>query len=160
LTTREIADLARVNQGLIYHYFESREALLAEAFTEANAPFLISLTVNPITDLQPVLRAVYQSPSHRMLMRLQVNGEPLEKFRTEFPVFDSLLATSGHVVPRGPKTEGLKDPRIALMLGSSLTFGAALWDGPLRDMLGISQEIDLIPALAELAQHIFDLPRS
>jgi AcrR family transcriptional regulator len=159
LTTREIADLARVNQGLIYHYFESREALLDEAITEANAPFLASLPLNPPIDLLPVLRAVYRTPTHRMLVRLQANGVPIEKVRTRFPVFDSLLATFPHV-PSGPESDGLKDPRIALMLAGSLTFGAALWDGPLRDMLGISQETDLIPALAELMQFIFDFPRS
>jgi AcrR family transcriptional regulator len=157
LTTREIAELARVNQGLIYHYFDSREALLDEAITEANAPFMDVLPIDAPLEFHSILRWLSRSPTHRILVRLEANGVPIDKVRTNFPIFDRLLATFPKV-PKGSRTTGLTDPRIAVMLGSSLTYGAVLWDEPLRDILGISHEIDLIPALAELVKLIFDMP--
>jgi AcrR family transcriptional regulator len=159
LTTREIADLARVNQGLIYHYFDSREALLDEAITEANAPFMEVLPVDAPLEFQSILRWLSASPTHRMLVRLEANGVPIDKVRTNFPIFDRLLATFPKV-PKGSRTSGLTDPRVAVLLGSSMTFGAVLWDETLRDLLGISHEVDLLPALANLVQLFFSLPLS
>jgi AcrR family transcriptional regulator len=157
LTTREIADLARVNQGLIYHYFDSREALLDEAITEANAPFMDVLPIDAPLEFHSILRWLSRTPTHRMLVRLEANGVPLDKVRTNFPIFDRLLATFPKV-PKGSRTSGLTDPRIAVMLASSLTYGAVLWDEPLRDLLGIPHEVDLLPALASLVQLLFSLP--
>jgi AcrR family transcriptional regulator len=159
LTTREIADLARVNQGLIYHYFHSREALLAEALTEANLPLLFSLPQGVPLDLPTILRAVAGTPTHRMLVRLEVNGVPIDRVRTNFPVYDRLLEEFPKV-PKGARTAGLKDPRMAVMLGGSLGFGAALWDAPLRQVLQIPTEADLIPAFAGIIGHLFDSARS
>jgi AcrR family transcriptional regulator len=159
LTTREIADLARVNQGLIYHYFESREALLTEAIAEANLPLEISLPPGVELDLPAAIRAVAQARSYRMLARVEANGMPLAQVRTRYPVFDRLLADYPQV-PKGSRTTGLNDPRIAVMLGSAMSFGSALWGGVLRQILQIPNEMDLVPALAGTVGLIFAQPLS
>lgn len=159
LTTREISDVAQVNQGLIYHYFESREALLAEAITEANLAIEVMLPAGASLDLEVVVRAVTQARSTRMLSRVEANGIALSQVRTSFPVFDRLLADYPKV-PKGSRTTGLSDPRMAVMAGSAMSFGSALWDEPLRQMLQIPEQMDLIRALAGTVGFIFAQPET
>ncbi len=159
LTTREIADLARVNQGLIYHYFDSREALLAEAIAEANLTIEVALPQKGVMDLETVIRAVAQARSYRMLARVEVNSIPLSRVRTTFPVFDRLLDDYPKI-PKGSRTTGLSDPRIAVMLGSAMSFGSALWGTSLVEMLQIPAQMDVVPALAGAINLILAQPRT
>jgi AcrR family transcriptional regulator len=157
LTTREIADLARVNQGLIYHYFESREALLGEAITEANLSIELTLPEGGVFDLETVIRAVSRAKSYRMLARVEANSIPLTQVRTSFPVFDRLLALYPKI-PKGSRTTGLSDPRMAVMLGSAMSFGSALWGTSLREILQIPDQMDFVPALTGTVDLIFAQP--
>jgi AcrR family transcriptional regulator len=157
-STRAIADLAQVNQGLIYHYFGSREALLVEAFTIANHPLQKTVSTDRPLDLPYSARMSMQSRSLPLAARLLVNGYDLASFRTEFPVFDRLLAEFDDI-PTGPMTTGLTDPRLAVMATSCFAIGRTLWEDVLREMIGIDDTVDLDPVVASVDAYLLRLPQ-
>lgn len=143
LTTREIADLAQVNQGLIYHYFESRETLLAEAIAVANKPLQLATRAEAPLDLIAATRARIGARSLPIFARLLVNGTDIHSVRSEFPQ-----------VPQGPNVADLHEPRLTVMTTSAFSLGVTLWDDILRRMIGIPADADLVPMTAGITEYL------
>lgn len=147
LTTREIAERAQVNQGLIYHYFESREALFAEAVALANRGMQAATLPGMPLDLVVATRARLSSLSMPLMARLMVNGIPVSSVRQEFPVFDRLLEEARN---RG----GSRDPRLVVYATAALTLGGTLWDDMLRRQIGIAADADLVVPIAAMTDFL------
>jgi len=141
LTTREIADRAKVNQGLIYHYFDSREHLFGEAVALANQNLQAVAIPGAPLDLVVATRARLNSLTMPLMARLMVNGVPVRSVRQEFPVFDRLLEEA-------TGSDGSRDPRVVVFATGALTLGATLWNDILRRMIGIDPGTDLVVPIA------------
>lgn len=147
LTTREIADRAQVNQGLIYHYFDSREHLFAEAMALANQNLQAATMPGMPLDLVVATRARLSSLSVPLMARLMVNGVPVSRVREKFPVFDRLLEDA-QGRPRS------RDPRLIVFAVASLGLGATLWDDMLRRQIGITADTDLVVPMAAMTDFV------
>lgn len=158
LTTRAIAERAGVKQGLIYHYFESREHLLAIAIDVANQPLQRAVPMDQPVDLAAMIVSQHQLPSLRIIARLLVNGVPIREVRNEFPVFRRLLAMYRHV-PEGADTTGLSDPRLAVFTASAMGLGMSLWDDILRVCLGLPATADLVTPSARISERLLAHPQ-
>lgn len=153
LTTREIAERAQVNQGLIYHHFGSREQLFAEAIAEANRLLQDATPANTPLDITGATRARVRSMSIPLMARLMVNGIDIREVRREYPVFDRLLAD---VTPRA--TAIGRDPRLDVMAAVCFSTGAQLWDRILRRMIGIPVDADLVEPMAAITNFVLRRP--
>lgn len=153
LSTRAIAERAGVKQGLIYHYFESREHLLSVAIEEANQPLQRVVPMDEPVDLAAMIVSQHQLPSLRIIARLLVNGVPIRQVRKEFPVFRRLLAMYRDV-PDGADTTGLSDPRLAVFTASAMGLGMSLWDNVLRECLGLPASADLVTPSARISARL------
>ena len=147
LTTREIADRAQVNQGLIYRYFDSREHLFGEAVALANQNIQAVAMPGAPLDLVVATRARLNSLSMPLMARLMVNGVPVRSVRQEFPVFERLLADAR-------SRNGSRDPRLVVFATAALTLGATLWDDILRRMIGIAADTDLVVPMATMTDFV------
>lgn len=158
LSTREIADRAVVNQGLIYHHFGSREDLLMEAFQYANRPLQAVVDMAGPFDIEAAAANAPRSSSLPFAARLAVNGTDIRSVRRTFPVFDRMLAQYDRV-PTGARTTGLDDPRLAVMATASVAMGVVIWADPLARMLGIPPTADPAPLVARIDRHLLALGR-
>lgn len=147
LTTRDIAARAQVNQGLIYHYFESREHLFAEAIALANQNIQATAMKGMPLDLVVATRARLQSLSMTLMARLIVNGVRVHSVRTEFPVFDRLL-DEARTFPRA------RDHRLVVFATGALTLGATLWNDMLCRQIGIAPDVDLVVPMATMTDFV------
>lgn len=142
VTTRDIAERAGVNQGLIYHYFPSREALIARAIEVTNRPLAdVSLPEGrfdlvPLVRLRPELRALV------IMARYLLDGGRILDVRTTFPVIDAVLSRYASI-PVGPGSGSLADPRLAVLAAGATYQATAIVDGALRRMLKIPAAADL-----------------
>lgn len=147
LATRDIANRARVNQGLIYHYFESRDHLFAEAMELANANLQAATLPGMPLDLMVATRARLSALSIPLMARLTVNGVPVKNVRRQFPVVERLIAEAQvHANPR--------DPRLVAFATGCFATGAALWDDLLRRQIGIAADVDLLVPIAAMTDFV------
>lgn len=153
LSTRSIAERAGVKQALIYHYFASREELIAVAINEANRPLQQTAAMHQPLDLVATIAAHHQLPSLRIIARVLANGVDIREVRNDFPVFRRLLALYDRV-PDGEATDGLADPRLAVFVAAALGQGIGLWDDLLRRCLDIPVTVDLDTPMARIAERI------
>ena len=142
VTTRDIADRAGVNQGLIYHYYPSREALISRAIETANRPLAEVTEPEGRFDLAPLVRLSPELKPVVIMARYLLDGGRILDVRRHFPVIDAVLARYSSV-PVGRGDGSLSDPRLAV-LASAATFQAtAIVDRVVRGMLKIPASADL-----------------
>lgn len=156
LTTRAIARRAGVNQGLIYHYFGSRDALISHALEIANDRLENALFGDGRIDLTGAARALPDSLSVRMLARLEVDGLDHHRTRNRYPLYDAVFAQYNSI-PTGPVTDGLADPRMAVLVATTMLSATAIWDHLLREILGIPIDADLSGPIAAIGTRLFAL---
>lgn len=142
VTTRDIADRAGVNQGLIYHYFPSREGLIARAIEAANRPFAAAMLPEGRVDLVPLIRLRPDLKALVIMARYLLDGGRILDVRRDFPVFDAILSRYP-VIPQGPGPGTLADPRLAAAAAAISYQSTAITDRALRLMLGIPEVVDL-----------------
>lgn len=142
VTTRDIAERAGVNQGLIYHYFPSREVLIERAIEAANKPYAeVTLPegrfdITPLVRLRPELKAIV------IMARYLLDGGRILDVRRQFPVLDAVLARYTSI-PSGPGEGTLADPRLAVLAVAATYQASAIFDQTLRRMLKIPHSADL-----------------
>jgi AcrR family transcriptional regulator len=159
VTTRDIAERADVNQGLIYHYFDSVEALTTEAFALAASPFGDSAVSHDRFDLRRLARERPDLDFLVIIARHLLDGGDPASIGASTRVFDSIL--DGYAtVPTGPGPGGLGDPRLATMAASGYFQGTAVWDRLVRDSLGIPMTADLSAAGITVVTALLDRPRA
>lgn len=142
VTTRDVADRAGVNQGLIYHYFPSREALIARAIEAANRPFARAMLPEGRVDLEPLIRLRPDLKALVIMARYLLDGGQILDVRREFPVLDAVLSRYPSI-PEGPGRGTLADPRLAAAAAAMSYQSTAITDRALRQMLGIPTDVDL-----------------
>jgi len=157
VTTRDIADRAQVNQGLIYHYFESLEDLTAKALTVAASPFAASAVTSDRFDLVRLARARPDLDFLVIIARQLLDGIDVTTLDVPTTVFDVILARY-HEVPTGPGPGGLADPRLATMAASAYYQGTAVWDRLVRTSLDIPLTGDLSAAGITVVTALLDRP--
>jgi len=157
ITTRDIADRADVNQGLIYHYFESREQLLSSAVELANTPLVRSSVSEGRLDLERLTRERPDLSSLVIMARHLVDGGQILDIRSTFTVLDATLARYPDI-PTDGGSGGLDDPRLATMAASALYGADPIWDRLLRKMLRIPLTADLDDARSRMIGMILDRP--
>jgi TetR/AcrR family transcriptional regulator, repressor for neighboring sulfatase len=155
LTTREIAERAGVNQGLIYHYFTSRGELLRQAIELANSPLQSLAAPDLPVDLHEGVRRQHQTRSLRILARLEASGVAVTEVRSDFVVFDRLLSLYPRL-PTNARPAGLTDPRLAVFAAAATALGSNLWGGTLRRMLGIADNADTDSLIAEVVGYLLN----
>ena len=142
VTTRDIADRAGVNQGLIYHYFPSREALIARAIEAANRPFAQAMLPAGRVDIEPLIRLRPDLKALVIIARYLLDGGRILDVRREFPVLDAVLSRYSEI-PQGPGSGSLADPRLAAAAAAMSYQSTAITDRALRKMLKIPKSADL-----------------
>jgi AcrR family transcriptional regulator len=147
VTTRDIAERAGVNQGLIYHYFASREALIARAIEVANLPIVQTSKPTGGFDLGNLIRSRPDLTSLVIIARYLLDGGRILDVRRSFPVFEAVLAGYDEV-PTGDGPGTLADPRFAALTSSALFEASAIVDRALRRMLKIPTTADVTSAQA------------
>lgn len=152
LTTRAIADLAQANQGLIYHYFASREDLFATAMSEANQALERSLALDRPLDLDDAVRASFSGAAIMLLARVIVNGVDISGLRRAYPVAERLIA---EFTPAQAAHVG--DPRVRAAALLACSGGAVICGDPLKRALGLRTSDDVtIPISQALHFTLFD----
>lgn len=155
VTTRELADHAGVNQGLIYRHFGSKEAIITAAL-DAGIAGLLPPTETPTGfDLAGVVTATrHRTPAAVLIARTLVDGIDIAAVRTDFPVVHRLLATFDPLTTGS----GLSDPRLAVAVATSLVAGSAVWDATLRTTMGIAGDVNVDAPLTQAAAAILAVP--
>lgn len=155
VTTRELADHAGVNQGLIYRHFGSKEAIITAAL-DAGIAGLLPPTETPTGfDLAGVVTATrHRTPAAVLIARTLVDGIDIAAVRTDFPVVHRLLATFDPLTTGS----GLSDPRLAVAVATSLVAGSAVWDATLRTTVGIAGDVNVDAPLTQAAAAILAVP--
>lgn len=156
VSTRAIAELAGVNQGLIYQYFGSKQVLLTEATEAANAEFGRITIGSGRVDVEGAIRARHLIRSTPIIAHALVNGLDIGAVRPKMPVFDRLLEDYDEI-PTGPGTGELDDPRLAVLAAGLFFQGSVIWDPLLRRMLDIPSTADLDEPSTLLMNHLLDL---
>ncbi|MBM3683623.1 MAG: TetR/AcrR family transcriptional regulator [Actinobacteria bacterium] len=156
--TRAIAERAGVNQGLIYHYFRSRRALIAEALSLANSPLEQATIRDGEFDLGAALALGSTLGSLVIAARYLVDGGHMADVRSSFPVFDSALALYDEI-PTGSGPRSLRDPRLAVLAAATVFAAPSVWDRILRKGLTIPAAADLTASRGWAAQLLLDQPR-
>ncbi len=146
VSTRDIAAAAGVHQGLIYHYFGSREDLMGRALERANRSVVEAAVGAGRFDRRGLIFAQPDLGSMVIVARHLVDGGDLTGLWTRYPVLDALLRRYPEV-PTGPGPGTRSDPRLAVMTASGCFLATAVWDRFLRRALGIPASADLRPAL-------------
>jgi AcrR family transcriptional regulator len=157
VTTRDISRRADVNQGLIYHYFDSIEDLTVAALTVAAAPFAASAVSSDRFDLARLARNRPDLDFLTIIARHLIAGGDLGSLGVSTKVFDSILERYGDL-PVGAGPGGLDDPRLATMAASGYYQGTAVWDRVVRAALGIPMTGDLSAAGITVVTALLDRP--
>ncbi len=158
VTTREIAQRAHVNHGLVHRHFGSKDALLAEAIEQGSSSLFPAALSDVGFDLDTVIRQVRrESLAPLLIARTLVDDLDMAAVRERFPVVRRLVDAYPSV-SRAAGSGGLDDPRLAVAAAVSLALGSAIWDAPLRTVTGLDDRDDLDPAVADVARVLLDAP--
>jgi len=144
LTTRAIAEHAEANQGLIYHYFKSREDLLATALTEASQTLTDALSRTAPLDLNQSFQVTNRGLAVPLLARVLVNGLDIREIRKSYPVAERLIAEAQLV----PAFSG-NEPQIRSMNALACSGGVVLGGNPLRKACGLRTSDDVAGPMSE-----------
>jgi AcrR family transcriptional regulator len=157
LSIRDIARHAGVNPALIYRHFGSKQALVAAAI-ERSQHALYTESVSPSgVDVPMVVRFQRLARSSWIIARLLADGWDIRSVRTQFPVLEAVLAL---YPDRAERVGDLTDPALALHAGVALIAGAAVWDRPVRRLVGLDtgDDVDIDAPLSVMVLRLLRLP--
>ncbi len=160
ITTREIAERAGVQHGLIHRHFGSKEALLTAALDRSIVPVLDQALRARLMDIPALTRVTRRALQPWILARLISDSVDVFETRPATPVVAALLETYPDV-PTGEGPGNLTDARMALLVGTLVVHGSAVWDQPARQLAGLptDQSIDIDVPVAEFAERLLSVPR-
>jgi AcrR family transcriptional regulator len=152
VSVRDVAELAGVNQGLIYRHFGSKDALLAEAIERASTDLILASRSADGFDFDAVSWLLHHSsPVPRLLARTLADDVDIAAIREEYPVFDRLHAVIERRSTRRADPESF-DSRLVVAATAAMALGSALWGEHLRPGLGLSGSAAIEAAVADIAR--------
>lgn len=160
VTTREIAETAGVNHGLIHRHFGSKEALLASALDVGQGRLLAaSSALGEEISVPTIVRLQRRALSSRTLARLLVERVNVEEVRPSNPVLEAVLRRYPEV-PAGEGPGSLRDPRLALHATGCMVAGASIWEAVARRLVGLptADDVDVDVPLTTFAERILAVP--
>lgn len=159
-SVRDVARRARVNQGLIYRHFGSKEALLASALERGVSDLFPAALAGDEFDFDAMSWLLHhRSSGPRLLARTLVDDIDITSVRRRFPVLRRLLRRYDDV-PSGAGPADLTDPRVAVSAAAAMALGSAVWGEHLRPVLGLGPRDGVESAIADLARTLVAAPSS
>ena len=158
VSVRDVARLAGVNQGLIYRHFGSKEALLAAAFELGSSGLFPAALAPEGFDIDTVIHQVHHgSRAPWLIARISVDDVHIAEVREQFPILRRLLGAY-RGVPRGGRSPGLTDPRIAVSSVACMAMGSAIYGRDLRAALDLPDDGSVEAAVADLCRVLLAEP--
>ena len=158
VSVRDIARHARVNQGLIYRHFGSKDALLAESLEQGSAEMYPAALADDGFDFDAMSWLLHHgATTPRLIARILVDDIEISSVRTQFPTLRRLI-DAYDVVPSGAGPADLSDPRVAVVATAGMALGSAIWGAHLRAQLGLGERDGIEAAIADLARLLIAAP--
>ena len=160
ISVREISERAGVPHGLIHRYFGTKDALLNAAIDRLARPVTTGMVGPDGVSIEALVRLQTRSANPWIIARLTADGIDVTATRTSYPLFDAVLGTFPEV-PSGTGPGDLSDPRLAVYALASLVSGVAVWDRPVRRLVGLppADEASLDLVLTRFCQRFLDAAR-
>jgi TetR/AcrR family transcriptional regulator, repressor for neighboring sulfatase len=133
---RDIAARSKVNHGLVFRYFGTKDQLVGSVLDHLGA------TTTELMQADPAAPEAERALDRhiRVMARTLLDGYPAGKLQTRFPgasaLFDSVRAT------RDPGREGDRSARLAVANAFALQFGWRLFAPFLRSATGLDELTD------------------
>lgn len=156
---REISDRAGLQHGLIHRYFGTKDALLAAAIEREYQPIQSASSTGSEFDIPMFVRMNRRRGAPWLLARALADGADVRRARQQTPIVDAIL----HQFPNLPEGAGpatLANPRLAFHAAACMVFGAAIWDEPVRALVGLppGDDVDLDAPVSAVALHLLRIP--
>jgi AcrR family transcriptional regulator len=160
ISIRDIAANAGLQHGLIHRHFGTKEALLNAAIDRLAQVTITGMSRPAGVDVGALVRMQRRSLNPWIIARLMADGVDVTESRRSYPLVDAVLDTFPDV-PDGDGPGDLTDPRLAVYAVSSLISGYALWDVPVRRLVGLptGADVDLDPAVTLMVERLLAVPR-
>jgi AcrR family transcriptional regulator len=160
ISIRAIAEHAGVGHGLIHRYFGSKEALLNAAIDRLAIGVTTRMVTSEGLDVAALVHLQRRSLNPWIIGRQMADGVDVASTRSSFPLIQAVVDS----FPEVPTEQGpgnLTDPRLAVYAVSSLISGAAIWDRPVRELVGLptGDDVDTDNAVTLFARRILEVPR-
>jgi AcrR family transcriptional regulator len=133
VTVRDIAERARVNHGLVHHYFGSKEALLKAVVRDFTSRF----AAESITAFDQLFASAGRTDFSRIMARLILDGYDPNEFTGDDPTIRNILAFAEQAKEGGFLREGL-DPRLVTAMGFALHLGWLVFEPHLLVATGLA----------------------
>lgn len=158
VSVRDVGRQARVNQGLIYRHFGSKQALLAAAFEQGSSGLFPAALAPEGFDIDTVIHQVHHgSRAPWLIARILVDDVDIGEVRKQFPILRRLLgAYEG--VPTGGRAPDVADPRIAVASVTCMAMGSAIYGHDLLAALGLPDDRSVEVAVADLCRVLLAEP--
>jgi TetR/AcrR family transcriptional regulator, repressor for neighboring sulfatase len=131
VSVRDIALRAKVNHGLVHHYFGSKEDLLRAVVRRLSEDLSQQSTVH----LDQLFEAVGRSGIFRIHARLILDGYDVKKFDPGHILFDRVLEVATQAKDAGFLRQDL-DPKLVASMGVALNLGWLVFEPHLMDVAG------------------------
>lgn len=131
VSVRDIATKAKVNHGLVHHYFGSKEDLLRAVVRRLSEDLAAKSSVR----FDQLFDAVGQSWLFRIQARLILDGYDIKKFDPGHIMFDRVLEVAKQAKDAGFLRADL-DPKLAASMGVALHLGWLVFEPHLMDAAG------------------------
>lgn len=131
VSVRDVATKAKVNHGLVHHYFGSKEDLLRAVVVRLSED-LRALSAERFDEL---FEAVGGSGLFRIEARLILDGYDIKKFDPGHIMFDRVLEVTTQAKDAGFLREDL-EPKVVASMGVALHLGWLVFEPHLMDAAG------------------------
>ena len=131
VSVRDVAARARVNHGLVHHYFGTKEDLLSAVVQRLSEELANQATVR----FDELFEAAGRSGLFRILARLILDGHDIEEFDPKHPIFDRILGVATQAKEAGFLRADL-DPKLVASMGVALHLGWLVFEPHLMNAAG------------------------
>ena len=131
VSVRDIANRARVNHGLVHHYFGGKEDLLRGVLQRLSEDLAKQATVQ----FDELFEAAGRSGLFRIQARLILDGYDIKEFDPGHAIFDRVLGVAMQAKEAGFLRSDL-DPKLAASMGVALHLGWLVFEPHLMNAAG------------------------
>jgi len=162
VSTREIAAVAGVNNGLIHRHFTTKDALVRETLARLAADIAAAEegTDADVAKLLRFLEAAAEHPTYwKLLARCILDGKSPQELQMDFPTVRRVVDLLEHLQASGALAGG-RDPRTLATLFLAMALGWFIFEPWLVQAVGIEarDRAELRRELVETAMGLLGLP--